>query len=229
MNAAVEMLMPPGWAHVDLAGDARMEIGQAVGRLVRQAPPARQPRVRETLEAALVPRLLSLSEEGVSFARFRLSSASSPLFPLVSVHVGQVPLAGGEDSGESAAMGRLLAIAGSDSTAELVDIAPLLAVRTVLRATVEPDALVLEVPALDESEKAAAEALVREARTRWSDAERQLERSLVQYLVCDPDDPATVVTAQFAVEYPRSSEAIALARAEEELFDLCVRAMRWAP
>jgi hypothetical protein len=122
----------------------------------------------------------------------------------------------------------LQALAGSDPTAQLVDIDGLVAVRT--HATADASASAAEAQQL--LDQVLADSDVPQVSVDASDLARPGEEltlvsSRVRYTMGDPDDREKWVDVQLAVDHPNTSEAEELAQDAIDLFDAFISTFRW--
>lgn len=197
-------LLPPGWVRIDLRGDLAAQVESVIERHAERAPRDAVARLR----AFATPRLLAAVR----------SAAESDALDLVV----PVPREGLEamstfvvvplkwPAGIDAVEG-ITAIAATDPTAQLAEVAGLVALRTEATtarsdaaqpATLAAEAGIADVPVVQNSHR-------------------------VQYFIGDPERPDDWITVLFSIPLPDGEQAAQWVQAEAQVFDSVMSSLRF--
>lgn len=198
-------LLPPGWVRIDLRGDLAAQVEMVIARHAERTPRDAVARLR----AFATPRLL---------AAVRDAAASGALDLVVPVPRGEgleamstfvvVPLKwpDGIDAVEG-----ITAIAATDPSAQLAEIAGLVALRTE-STTARPDA---------------AQPATLAAEAGIADVPTVPNSRRIQYFIGDPERPDDWITVLFSIPLPDGELAEQWAQAEAGVFDSIMSTLRF--
>lgn len=197
--------LPPGWERIDLRGDLPAQVDGLLSTIAEQVPRDSRARVR----VALLPTLLeSLREAAAGGAYDMVVPVPADAFMALSTFlVSPLKWPAGVDAVEA-----LTAIAASDSTAELKDVAGLVALRTHS-----------DVQRTDAAQPAR---IAGEAGLGVQAPEVPTSRR-VQYFIGDPERPGDWITALFSIPALDTETGRQWVDAEVSIFDGVMSTVRF--
>lgn len=212
-----EVYCPAGWTHIDLADDVARS-SRSVALAATSAGPvegraALTGRVAHQLESAFS----GLAEGGAWSMMMPLTGPTAiavrptVVFAPLSLPPGSQP------------MDALVALASSDPTAEVMDIDPLVALRTSRSDDVTE---ALEARASDLVGHVVPDAGGEAPAPRPDDVTRVLARR-VRYVLGDAEDPDKWADVVFSLTHLDDAEQAELADAAVDAFDALVKTFRW--
>lgn len=199
-------LLPPGWVRVDLRGDLAPQVDAVLGAILEEVP--RDDRTK--LRVGLRPQLLSALEQAAAGGAYDMvvPVPHHGVVGMSTLVVSPLTWPPGVDAVEG-----LTALAASDPTAELKDVADLVALR--IHSTVERS----------EAAQPTTVAGVAGLAADLPDVQRSRR---IQYFVGDPDRPADWITVLFSIPAPDTEPGRQWVDAEVELFDGIMSTVRFS-
>ncbi|MBK8468272.1 MAG: hypothetical protein IPL45_00330 [Actinomycetales bacterium] len=216
--------VPPGWARLDLTGQLDAQVRGFVAAVLRGVPSDRAALVRPLVHESLSKVAADLASGGA----VAMVMPVAPLDGLVaSPTIVFMPLTVPEDQ---APMDVLVAVAASDASASVVDVAGLVALRTISTRDAHGDL----AEALAQAEHLVAGSTEQEPKEQGSEADGTAEgaqltatATRVRYLIGDPGDANRWVDVLFSVTHSSLPGGNQIGQAAVELFDAMMHSFRW--
>lgn len=214
-QAGYSIVIPPGWARLDTGADVDRQIDALVTRAFAGRGVDETARARRELADRLRAMAREAAEQGVLAVYFPFEESAGAPAP-VSLAVAAM-----RTKGQSDPMAALLAIASQDPTAQAVDLAGSVALRTTRSgpATLPPDG-----PAADDTD--AAGDLDGDLGAD-EPADVPWVRRELRYLVGDPGDSGRWLSFVLVSTLPDAAEPQELADVFEELVDALMLTFTW--
>lgn len=201
-RSGYRLLLPPGWARLDLTDDVDAQVRRLLEAALRGRAPDDAAAFRRQLGAQMSASAQEAAARGVAVLYFPVAEEAGAPLP-TSIAVAALTGDRLDDP-----LDLLVAMAARDSSGRAVDLDGAVALRTsrLTRSTA------LDSEEVPEEDRALVSALVR----------RQ-----VQYIVGDPTDRGRWLTFTWVCVVPGDGSANEVADAAEELFDAMMLSFRW--
>jgi hypothetical protein len=216
MNRYYNFVLPPGWVRLDLRGELAGQAQHFADVMLAEADPTRKQELSRTLQGQVLKVAQQAKQDGVLDLVLPAMMVDGSVF---NASFAIMPF----DPGDGLDPVEVLAgIAAADSTASLVEIRDLVALRTLEREAAEAEQLRASVV-----EAALAAGAQPDASGSESVALPQAWSRRVRYFLGDPARPDGWVIVAFAALEVDSDESRQFTDALVELFDEIVLTVRF--